>query len=219
VIALTTAGLAEAASRLAQRDPDLGRLLARDGPPPMWGRPAGFATLVRIILEQQVSLASARAVFARLRAGAGQVSPVRVLALGERRLRRLGVTRQKAAYVVHLADAVEGGVLDLRGMGAMSDAEARAALVRLKGIGDWTADCYLLMAMRRPDIWPAGDIALQNTVRVVKRLRTRPAPDRLTRIAEAWRPHRSVAARMLWHHYLSRPRGEFRLSRRHAGRT
>jgi DNA-3-methyladenine glycosylase II len=88
-------------------------------------------------------------------------------------------------------------------METMSDAEARAALVRLKGIGDWTADCYLLMAMRRPDVWPAGDIALQNTVRVVKRLRTRPAPDRLTRIAEAWRPHRSVAARMLWHHYLS----------------
>jgi len=216
---LTTAALADAASGLARRDPDLARLLARDGTPPMWGRPAGFATLVRIILEQQVSLASARAVYARLRAGTGRVMPERLLALGERRLRALGLTRQKTVYVLHLAEAVRSGGLDLRALATTDDDAARAALVRLKGIGRWTADIYLLMALRRPDVWPTGDIALATTVRVVKRLRTPPSHEALARIAEAWRPHRSVAARLLWHHYLSRPRGEFRLSRRRAGRT
>jgi len=216
---LTAAGLADAASRLARHDPDLGRLLADDGPPPMWGRQAGFATLVRIILEQQVSLASARAVYARLRAGAGRVTPERMLALGDRRVRACGLTRQKSAYVLHLAEAVQSGGLDLRALAAADDDEARAALVRLKGIGRWTADIYLLMALRRPDVWPVGDIALATTVRAVKRLRRPPTHERLARIAEAWRPHRSVAARMLWHHYLSRPRGEFRLSRLRAGRA
>jgi len=202
--ALDTAGLAAAAARLGRRDPDLGRLLARDGPPPLWARPAGFATLVRIILEQQVSLASARAVYARLRAGAGRVTPADLLALGECRVRRLGLTRQKAAYVLGIAEAVRGGALDLPALAAADDAAARAALVRLNGIGRWTADIYLLMALRRPDIWPAGDIALARTVHDVKRLRTPPSHERLERIAEAWRPHRSVAARMLWHRYLRR---------------
>jgi DNA-3-methyladenine glycosylase II len=185
----------------------------------MWARPAGFATLVRIILEQQVSLASARAVYARLRAGAGRVMPERMLALGERRVRGLGLTRQKAAYVVHLAGAVRDGSIDLRGLDGMSDAGARAALIRLNGIGRWTADIYLLMALRRPDVWPPGDIALARTVRAVKRLRTPPSAERLGRIAEAWRPHRSVAARMLWHHYLRRSRDGFRLPPGRASRT
>lgn len=204
--ALDTGALARAARHLARRDPDLARLLARDGPPPLWARPAGFATLVQIILEQQVSLASARAVHTRLRAGAGRVTPVDLLALGVSRVRGLGLTRQKAAYVLALAEEVRGGGLDLRALEAADDDAARAALVRLAGIGRWTADIYLLMALRRPDIWPVGDIALERTVREVKRLRAHPSPARMERIAEAWRPHRSVAARMLWHHYLRRKR-------------
>lgn len=200
---LDSASLALAAAALARRDPDLGALHARHGPPPLWARPAGFATLVRIILEQQVSLASGRAVYRRLGATAGRVTPERVLALGGERLRRLGLTRQKARYVVVLAEAVAAGALDLRGLAAMDDDAARAALVAIKGIGPWTADVYLLMAMRRPDVWPAGDIALQKSVQAVKRLRARPTPERATRLAEAWRPHRSVAARMLWQHYLA----------------
>jgi DNA-3-methyladenine glycosylase II len=199
--------LARAAAGLARRDPDLGRLLARDGPPPLWARPPGFATLVRIILEQQVSLASARAIYARLRGGAGRVTPDALLALGVRRVRGLGLTRQKAAYILALAEEVRGGGLDLRALGAADDATAHAALVRLNGIGRWTADIYLLMALGRPDVWPKGDIALERTLRDVKRLRARTSPERLERIAESWRPHRSVAARMLWHHYLRRKRG------------
>jgi DNA-3-methyladenine glycosylase II len=162
---------------------------------------------VRIILEQQVSLASARAIYARLRGGAGRVTPDALLALGVRRVRGLGLTRQKAAYVLALAEEVRGGGLDLRALGAADDATAHAALVRLNGIGRWTADIYLLMALGRPDVWPKGDIALERTLRDVKRLRARTSPERLERIAESWRPHRSVAARMLWHHYLRRKRG------------
>jgi DNA-3-methyladenine glycosylase II len=204
--ALDTAALTRAAARLARHDPDLARLLARDGTPPLWARPAGFATLVKIILEQQVSLASARAIYARLRAGAGRVAPAPLLALGDRGVRRLGLTRQKTAYVLGLAEAVRDGGLDLDAVAAADDDEARAALVRLKGIGRWTADIYLLMALGRPDVWPTGDIALERTVRLVKRLRAAPSPERIARIAEVWRPHRSVAARMLWHHYLRRAR-------------
>src|SRR5262245_65610542 len=200
---LDTRTLAGAVADLARRDPDLARLLTLDGTPPLWARPAGFTTLVRIILEQQVSLASARAIFVRLRARAGRVTPASVLALGERGLRASGLTRQKAAYIFRLAREIESGSLDLRALEGMPDDSARAVLLRLKGIGVWTADIYLLIAMRRPDIWPVGDIALQRTVRQVKRLRAAPSPERWAKIAEAWRPYRSVAARMLWHHYLS----------------
>jgi DNA-3-methyladenine glycosylase II len=200
---LTPGSVALAAADLARRDEDLGRLLDRNGPPPLWARPPGFATLARVILEQQVSLASARAVYRRLGARAGRVTPGRMLALGPRRLRACGLTRQKAAYILHLAEAIEGGALDLRAVARLEDAAAHAALVQIKGIGRWTADVYLLMALRRPDVWPVGDIALVNTLRAVKRMRAVPSAERVARLADSWRPHRSVAARMLWHHYLS----------------
>jgi DNA-3-methyladenine glycosylase II len=177
-------------------------VLVRHGPPPLWARPAGFATLSRIILEQQVSLASAAAVYRRLEAGLGRLTSGSVAAAGERRIRVLGVTRQKASYLVRLARAVDSGRLDLAALACLPDDEARAALLRLKGIGPWSADIYLLMALRRPDVWPAGDLALATAARAIKRLRRRPSPERLTRLAEPWRPYRSVAARMLWQHYL-----------------
>ena len=200
---LTRTDLVTAAARLARRDADLGRIFRRHGPPPLWGRPAGFATLARIVLEQQVSLASAAAVYRRLRGGLGRMTPATVAAAGENRLRRLGVTRQKASYLVLLGEAVESGLLDLAALGRMPDDEARIALQRLKGIGAWSADIYLLMALRRPDVWPAGDLALATAAHAVKGLRRRPSPDRLARLAEPWRPYRSVAARMLWQHYLA----------------
>ena len=201
--ALTRRHLSKAARQLAERDRDLRRLLETHGSPPLWGRRPGFTTLVRIILEQQVSLASARAVFRRLERGVVPFTPARFVEAGIGGLRSLGVTRQKAAYCVHLAEAVATGRLDLRAVAHMSDAEVAATLTRLKGVGPWTAGIYLLMALRRPDVWPRGDIALVQAVRRVKGLRSRATSDRVARIAEAWRPYRSVAARMMWQHYLA----------------
>src|SRR5262245_26762581 len=152
---LTGHGILEAARRLGARDGDLRALLRSQGPPPLWGRPQGFRTLVKIILEQQVSLASADAVYRRLLASIAPFGPESVAAAGAARLRALGVTRQKAAYTVHLAGAILDGRLDLDAVARMDDAGASAALTRLPGIGPWTAQIYLLMALRRPDVWPA----------------------------------------------------------------
>jgi DNA-3-methyladenine glycosylase II len=196
--------LRAAARHLGARDRDLGALLRSQGPPPLWDRPPGFRTLVKIILEQQVSLASAEAVHRRLLHRITPFTPRRVSETGEAGLRRLGVTRQKSAYCVHLAKAILEGRIDLRAVDRMDDETAAQALTRLKGIGAWTAQIYLLMALCRPDVWPAGDLALVRTVRTVKRLRRPPTPERMHAIAETWRPYRAVAARMLWQHYLAR---------------
>ena len=203
---LTVVEVERAAHALARRDSDLRRLLADHGPPPLWGRREGFATLVHIILEQQVSLASARSVLARLRRNAGRITPRRLLEMGESRLRGSGLTRQKGAYCLHLAGAVDRGDLDLAALRHLEDEVASQRLQNLPGIGPWTATIYLLMALRRPDVWPAGDLALAESVRAVKGLRARPTPERLDRIAESWKPYRAVAARMLWQRYLARER-------------
>ena len=199
---LTNGNLEEAVAYLAGRDADLAGILKTDGVPPLWARRPGFSTLLRIILEQQVSLASARAAFSRLKVGVEPFTPERFLALGPTPVRDLGITRQKAAYCINLSRAVHLGELDLRSFDKMDDEAARACLLRVKGIGPWTADIYLLMALGKPDVWPSGDVALAKAVRVVKHLRKLPSPVQLCRISEAWRPFRAVAARMLWHHYL-----------------
>lgn len=200
---LTKEGLASAAHHLAKRDRDLAEVLERHGPPPMWARKPGFPTLVRIILEQQVSLASARSVFQRLAANAAPFTAARFIELGEPYFRSLGITRQKAAYCLHLARAIAAGQLRLAAMARVSDSAARAALTQIKGIGPWTADIYLLMALRRVDVWPSGDLALVMAARELKRLRGHPTPMAIAEIAEGWRPFRSVAARMLWQYYLA----------------
>ena len=200
---LSKAKLTEATVYLAARDDDLARLLVADGVPPLWERKPCFSTLIHIILEQQVSLASARAMYHRLVDNLVPFTPDRFLEVGSSYLRSLGVTRQKAAYCINVAEAILGGRLDLRAVSRMDDLAAIDTLTRIKGIGPWSANIYLLMALRRPDVWPSGDIALANTVRKVKELHEYPSPSTLSKIAETWRPFRSVAARMLWHHYLS----------------
>jgi DNA-3-methyladenine glycosylase II len=202
--ALTRRRLTAAARFLAGRDPDLAAILERHGPPPLWDRPPGFATLVTIILEQQVSLASARAFEARLVRTLGPHAPEVFLERGEHGLRRLGLTRQKARYCVGLAAAVRDGAIDLRALEQLDDDGVAEALTRLDGVGPWTAHIYLLMVLLRPDVWPRGDLALVATLRSVKRLRRAPSPGRIATIAETWRPYRSVAARMLWQEYLAR---------------
>ena len=200
---LTKKSLREGAVYLAARDNDLARLLETNGVPPLWARKPCFSTLIHIILEQQVSLASAKAMYSRLSDNLVPFTPKRFLEVGSSYLRSLGVTRQKAAYCINVAEAILVNQLDLKSLSRMNDLVAADTLTRIKGIGPWTADIYLLMALRRPDVWPSGDIALINTVRKVKELDKHPSPSTLSKVAEAWRPFRSIAARMLWHHYLS----------------
>jgi len=188
---------------LCRADPDLRAVVKNFGPPPMWVRPPGFATLVQIILEQQVSLASARAVYRKLCDRTGRPTANRFLELDDTELRGCGFSRQKAAYCRGLAETVAAGKLKLGRLARFDDEAVRATLLRIRGIGNWTADIYLLMALRRPDVWPLGDLALDNALREVKRLRKRPTEKRLAKITRAWVPWRSVAARVCWHHYLS----------------
>ncbi len=200
---LDEAGLAAGVAELAARDADLGGIVERHGLPPLWDRPAGFETLVAIVLEQQVSLRSGAAALARLKLAAGEVMPAAVASLGEDGARAAGLTRQKARYVVGLAQASLDGTFDADEIAAAEDDMARAHLVRLVGVGRWTADIYLLMALGRPDVWPVGDLALATAMRRAKRLDSVPTGEEGARIAAAWQPWRAVAARILWHAYLA----------------
>lgn len=201
---LTDDGVARAAKLLARRDQDLASVLKQYGPPPLWGRKPGFATLVQIILEQQVSLASAAALYRRLNKSVVPFRPNRMLLMGEPHLRSMGLTRQKTAYCLHLSELLCEKRLNLNQLSRLSDEDAKSRLMEVKGIGSWSAHIYLLMALRRPDVWPANDLALAVAVKHLKKLNSKPDPDELLKLAEPWRPFRSVAARMLWQHYLAR---------------
>ena len=192
---------------LADSDPDLLAVVERHGPPPLWAREPGFETLVRIILEQQVSLASGAAAYARLERAVGSVDPGSVGHATHYVLEAAGLTRQKVRYVRALAAAVADGSLDLEGLAILDDGTVRRRLCALPGIGTWTADVYLLMALGRSDVWPAADIALAASVARVKHLPTRPTTVEMDRLAEPWRPWRAVAARILWHAYLAEREG------------
>jgi DNA-3-methyladenine glycosylase II len=201
---LTNSTLALAVGELAARDPDLRGIVERFGPPPLWDRPAGFATLAFIVLEQQVSLASARAAFGRLSAAAGELTSDRFLQFDDAELLAIGFSRQKTAYVRNLARAVSSGELDIDALPGLDDDGVECSLVALAGIGPWTASIYLIEALLRPDVWPATDMALAAAVAEVKRLGARPGTQEMLALAEPWRPWRSVAARLFWHDYLSR---------------
>ncbi|MFN8466083.1 MAG: hypothetical protein U0X20_11050 [Caldilineaceae bacterium] len=200
---LTETTLLHAVDHLTQADPDLAQIVARFGPPPLWAREPGFPTLVLMILEQQVSLASARAAYERLAAAVGEITTASVLQLDDATLRTIGFSRQKTAYTRYLAAAIEEGRFDPEALGTMEDDDVRRALVALKGIGPWTAEVYLLMALGRPDAWPHYDLGLIVAAQEIKALPQRPSPQELKSLAEPWRPYRAVAARILWHHYLS----------------
>ena len=203
---LTQHSLLRATRDLATRDPDLAAVVDTYGPPPLWAREPGFHTLIHIVLEQQVSLASARAAYDRLVAATGRLVPERFLVLSDAALKSVGFSRQKAAYGRGLAQAILDGRLDLTSLASLDDAAAKSRLMTVKGIGSWTADIYLLMVLRRPDTWPSGDLALASAVQRVKRTRSLPTPERLARLGKAWQPWRGVAARILWHYYQSTPR-------------
>jgi DNA-3-methyladenine glycosylase II len=206
--------LLRAVRLLAAQDPTLSAIVSTFGPPPLWEREQGFHTLIHIILGQQVSLASARAAFNRLVAVAQPLTPESFMKLTDTELKVIGFSRQKTLYGRHLAEAIKQGDLDLTTLNLLDDAEAKSQLMRIKGIGSWTADIYLLMAMGRPDIWPSGDLALAVAVERVKKMPRRPSPQELGELSRKWQPWRAVAARILWHFYLSHYRPINFLSKR-----
>jgi DNA-3-methyladenine glycosylase II len=191
-----------ACRELAARDVALEALARRNGVPPLWRRDPGFPTMVKLILEQQVSLASGAAAYRRLEERIGAVTPARFLTLDDDELRSVGFSRQKTRYVRLLAAALADGTLDLDGVAAMDDDSAAATLTSMTGIGPWTAANYLLFGLGRPDVWPSGDRALVVSMQRAFDLTDVPSYDAADEMAATWRPWRSVAARLLWHDYL-----------------
>lgn len=186
-------------------DPILARLAEHNGVPPLWPRDPGFPTMVRLILEQQVSLASADATYGKLERAIGSVEPEPFVGLGDSELRTIGFSRQKSGYVRGLAAGMMDGSVDLDAVGGLDDAAATDRLLEIRGIGPWTAACYLLFALRRPDVWPPGDRALQVSMGRVYALSDVPDDETSGVRSTAWRPLRSIAARMLWFEYLGGP--------------
>jgi DNA-3-methyladenine glycosylase II len=201
---LTAASLKDAFEFLAAGDATLAQILRDFGPPPMWERAPGFATLLYIILEQLVSLRSAEVTFERLQAILSPLTPERFLELDDATLRSIGFSRQKTASTRNLARAILAGDLELNALDSLSDDEARARLMKIKGIGPWTADIYLLRVLNRPDVFPVGDRALVGAAQAINNLKASPTAKELELMAENWRPWRAAAARLLWHYYLNR---------------
>lgn len=189
---------------LSKRDKQLAGIIREHGYPPLWTRPNTFQTLVLTILEQQVSLASAYAAFKKLREKTGYVTPQKIMRLSDEELRACYFTRQKRGYVRHLAEAVLSKQLRLKQLAAEPDEAVREKLIKIKGIGHWTVDVYLMHALQRTDLFPLGDIALVNSLKEVKRLPVHTSKEEMLSIAEPWRPYRTIAAMILWHAYIKK---------------
>ena len=198
---LSAERLADSMAALCAAEPAFAAAVAQAGHPAPRLSDRGFATLLRTIVGQQVSVASAAAVWRKLDdVVGGAADPAKIAAASDETLRSAGLSRQKLSYARSLAEEVTSGRLDLENL-PEDDEEAIAALVRVKGIGRWSAEIYLLFAEGRTDIWPAGDLAVQIAVGRILGHETRPS-EKLTReVAEAWRPHRGAAAIFAWHHY------------------
>lgn len=203
IIALDEEKLLTACQVLAEQDKDLAFIFQTFGTPPLWAREAGFATLVHIILEQQVSVASAKSAFDKLVKYVEVLTPESLLRLTDAELKAVGFSRQKTGYARGLAEAILDGKIDLKSLESLPDVRVKEELKKLKGIGDWTSDIYLLMALLRLDVMPKGDLALHVAWQKLKDLELRPTSDEFLLIAEKWKPFRAVAARLLWHFYLS----------------
>jgi DNA-3-methyladenine glycosylase II len=196
--------LVSACQNLAVADSDLAFIFQTYGTPPLWKREPTFATLIHIILEQQVSLASALSAFNKLKEKLVEITPEGVLSLSGEEMKAAYFSRQKTVYARELARAILEGTLDLKALENLPDAEAKHELKKIKGIGDWTADIYLLMAGLRADVMPKGDLALHVAWKRLKNLERAPDSDEFQQIAGKWKPLRAAAARLLWHFYLSK---------------
>ena len=201
--ALTQSTYEDGIAELSTRDRELAAVVLKWGKPPFWTHTPGFPGIVLAILSQQVSLESAQAAFTKLEAEIGPIVADAFLSLDATKLREIGFSRQKASYVRSFAQAMIAGDLDFGILETLDDDQVRQKLMGIKGIGRWTADTYLLFALRRPDAWPSGDLALAKSIQEVKGLTSIPPFDEVDRIALDWKPWRAVAARILWHSYLS----------------
>jgi DNA-3-methyladenine glycosylase II len=188
---------------LAAKDDDLKYIIATYSYPPFWVRPNTFETLVLTILEQQVSLASAYAAYKKLKEKSIRITPKNILALTDEELRQCYFSRQKIAYVRELTMAITTKQINLKGFAFQSDHKVREELIKLKGIGDWTVDIFLIHALQRTDIFPLGDLAMVNAMRMVKQLPLATKGE-LMQIAETWKPYRSIATMILWHYYIKK---------------
>lgn len=187
---------------LAKKDKDLKAIIKEYGYPPVWARPNSFETLVLTILEQQVSLASAYSAYKKLKERI-KITPKNLLQLTDEELRSCYLSRQKIIYTRELANAILTKKINLKKFEELPDDIVRTELKSLKGIGDWTVDIYLLHALRRLDVFPVGDLALVNSIRMVKQL-PEATKDDLIKMSEKWKPRRSIATMLFWHYYIKK---------------
>lgn len=186
---------------LLKRDKIFAAIHEKYGPPPAWGREPGFISLSKIILEQQVSLASANAHFQKLNTYVPEFSPAHILKLSDEEMRTCQISRQKAKYLRDLSTAITANTLDLESLSQLPEPEVRTILTAIRGIGHWTTDIYLMFCLQSRDIFPIGDIAVVNTVKELTDARTQ---EEILKLAEKWRPKRSLATYFLWHNYLKK---------------
>lgn len=186
-------------------DQDLASIVKVHGYPPMWTRPNTFETLVHIILEQQVSLASALAALRKLQERTSDLTPQNILSLSDEELKACYVSRQKSVYIRSLAEALNSNSLNLSELEVLPEEAVRSSLTKLKGIGNWTVDIYLMFVLRRIDIFPIGDLAAVNALKRAKNLPNDASRESIIEITERWKPFRTIATMILWHQYLSLP--------------
>jgi len=189
---------------LSKKDRHFKAIIKQYGYPPMWTRPNTFQTLILTILEQQVSLASAYAAFKKLKRKIGFVTADKILAQSDEELRACYFSRQKMIYARDLANAIKNKQLDLRKFSVADEMTIRTELKKIKGIGDWTVDVYLMHALQRTDLFPLGDIALVNSLKEIKQLPHTTTKEAMLEIAESWRPYRTIASMILWHAYIQK---------------
>lgn len=193
---------------LGKMDTDFSAVISSYGYPPMWSRPNTFETLVHIILEQQVSLASALSALNKMRERVRELTPARILLLTDLEFRECYFSRQKTAYTRYLAEAILSGQINLEEFKQMEDDDIRSQLCALKGIGNWTVDVYLMFVLQRTDILPLGDLAIVNAIKRLKGLPKETPKEELAIIGQEWQPYRTVASMLLWHYYLSSPKAK-----------
>jgi DNA-3-methyladenine glycosylase II len=191
-------------NELANRDASFSSIISVYGYPPFWSRPNTFESLIHIILEQQVSLASALSALQKLKEKTGQITPETLLVLSNEELKACYFSRQKTVYARHLAENLLYGTLNLNALEQIADEEVRSKLTAIKGIGNWTTDIYLIFVLHRTDIFPIGDLAVVNALKRVNNLPPETPKERLLQLAEAWKPYRTIATMLLWQEYLSR---------------